>query len=164
MADNTQKSVLASFYHDWEEHQDKIIAALQPLTAQQLTLRAAPNLRSVHEIVLHVIGARVRWFHGALGEGDADIAALGQWDRPGQPTRTAQELVNGLQQSWHLMKAALDRWTPDEMAQEVKSMRHGQEESFNRQGVVWHVLEHDLHHGGEFSLTLGLHGLTAPDM
>jgi uncharacterized damage-inducible protein DinB len=27
--------------------------------------------------------------------------------------------------------------------------------------VVWHVLEHDLHHGGELSLTLGLHGIPA---
>jgi uncharacterized damage-inducible protein DinB len=27
--------------------------------------------------------------------------------------------------------------------------------------VVWHVLEHDLHHGGEISLTLGMHGIDA---
>jgi len=27
--------------------------------------------------------------------------------------------------------------------------------------VVWHVLEHDLHHGGEISLMLGLHRLQA---
>src|SRR5215472_5334056 len=28
-----------------------------------------------------------------------------------------------------------------------------------RQFIVWHVAEHDLHHGGEISLTLGMHGL-----
>jgi uncharacterized damage-inducible protein DinB len=27
--------------------------------------------------------------------------------------------------------------------------------------VVWHVMEHDLHHGGELSLTLGMHGMAA---
>jgi hypothetical protein len=26
------------------------------------------------------------------------------------------------------------------------------------------VLEHDLHHGGEISLTLGIHGLPAPQL
>jgi uncharacterized damage-inducible protein DinB len=31
----------------------------------------------------------------------------------------------------------------------------------SRAWVVWHVMEHDLHHGGELSLTLGLHGLSA---
>jgi uncharacterized damage-inducible protein DinB len=29
---------------------------------------------------------------------------------------------------------------------------------------VWHVAEHDLHHGGEISLTLGVHGLAGLDM
>jgi uncharacterized damage-inducible protein DinB len=27
--------------------------------------------------------------------------------------------------------------------------------------VVWHVLEHDLHHGGEITRMLDLHGLQA---
>jgi uncharacterized damage-inducible protein DinB len=30
--------------------------------------------------------------------------------------------------------------------------------------VVWHLIEHDLHHGGELSLTLGMHGVAAPDI
>jgi uncharacterized damage-inducible protein DinB len=30
--------------------------------------------------------------------------------------------------------------------------------------IVWHVIEHDLHHGGEVSFTLGMHGLAAPDI
>jgi len=30
--------------------------------------------------------------------------------------------------------------------------------------VIWHLIEHDLHHGGEIALTLGLHGLAAPDL
>ena len=31
----------------------------------------------------------------------------------------------------------------------------------SRAWMVWHVLEHDLHHGGEISLTLGMHGIDA---
>jgi len=31
----------------------------------------------------------------------------------------------------------------------------------SRSCVVWHVLEHALHHGGEISLALGLHGQQA---
>ncbi len=30
---------------------------------------------------------------------------------------------------------------------------------FRRGWVVWHTLEHDLHHGGEISQILGSHGL-----
>jgi uncharacterized damage-inducible protein DinB len=27
--------------------------------------------------------------------------------------------------------------------------------------VLWHLIEHDLHHGGELSFVLSMHGLTA---
>jgi hypothetical protein len=33
-----------------------------------------------------------------------------------------------------------------------------------RKWVIWHLLEHDLHHGGELSFVLGMHGLAAPDL
>jgi uncharacterized damage-inducible protein DinB len=30
--------------------------------------------------------------------------------------------------------------------------------------VVWHLIEHDLHHGGEISQILGSHGVSALDL
>jgi uncharacterized damage-inducible protein DinB len=55
------------------------------------------------------------------------------------------------------MAACLERWSPDEMSQIFPD----EPVDVSRAWVVWHVLEHDLHHGGELSLTLGLHGLPA---
>jgi hypothetical protein len=37
----------------------------------------------------------------------------------------------------------------------------GEEETFTRQWVIWHLIEHDVHHGGEISFALGMHGLAA---
>jgi uncharacterized damage-inducible protein DinB len=34
----------------------------------------------------------------------------------------------------------------------------------NLRWVIWHVLEHEIHHRGETYLMLGLMGLEAPDM
>jgi uncharacterized damage-inducible protein DinB len=34
----------------------------------------------------------------------------------------------------------------------------------SRSWVIYHVMEHDLHHGGELSLTLGIHGLPGPNL
>jgi hypothetical protein len=31
-------------------------------------------------------------------------------------------------------------------------------------GIIWHVIEHDRHHGGELSFSLGMHGLAALDI
>jgi hypothetical protein len=29
---------------------------------------------------------------------------------------------------------------------------------------VWHIAEHDIHHGGELSFSLGIHGLPGMDL
>jgi uncharacterized damage-inducible protein DinB len=108
-----------------------------------------------------MIGARARWFHDLMGVGDNDFAELGGWDRRGAPTRDAAELVYGLEKSWRVMQEALANWTPEDMQYSYKG-EQGEPETFTRQWVIWHLIEHDLHHGGEVSLLLGMHGLEAP--
>ncbi|MBK9710777.1 MAG: DinB family protein [Kouleothrix sp.] len=155
---------LAAFSKGWSDYQALLIKALRPLTPDQLTLRAAPHLRSVGEIATHMIGARGRWLHGLMGEGGEALAALAEWDRPGMPTRDAAELAEGLATTWQVMQAALTRWTQADLAYTFSGERRGEHYSFTRQWVIWHLIEHDLHHGGEISLTLGAHELTAIDI
>jgi uncharacterized damage-inducible protein DinB len=160
----TEPGGVAAFYTGWTAHQDLITGALAPLTAEQLGLRVAPEVRTIGEIATHMIGARARWFHGALGQGGDDLAALQGWDRPGQPTRTAAELVEGLRITGRVIQAALASYTAADLMGTVTEEYGGQTYTFTRQYVVWHVIEHDIHHGGEISLTLGAHGLAAPDL
>ena len=152
---------LTTFYTWWKAYQERLAAALAPLTAEQLALRAAPGLRSIGENAAHIIGCRVGWFTDTLGEdASADVTAV-RWDEPGGPARSAAELVRGLDLTWHLMADCLTRWSPADMRQTVPDDWDGEQVQLSRAWIVWHVLEHDLHHGGEVSLTLGLHGLQA---
>ncbi len=164
MAEET--SGVLAFYRGWDAYQDLLVKAIAPLTAEQLALRAAPQLRSVEENATHIIGARARWFHELLGIGGPDFAALGQWDRPNMPVRAAAELADGLRASWQVMREALAGWTPGdlEFAYPNTEREPGEPEAFTRQWVIWHLIEHDVHHGGEISLTLGMHGLTGLDL
>src|SRR5712691_1345534 len=111
------QSTLSILFSGWINYQALLIKALAPLSADQLALRAAPNLRSIGEITTHVIGARARWFHDLMGEGDQEFAALGTWDRKGMPICSAPELVNRLEFSWRMMNDAIARWTPAEWEQ-----------------------------------------------
>ena len=154
-------STLAPFYKGWGEYQGLLIEAIAPLSAEQLALSVAPSQRPVWLLAAHIIGTRVGWFQGVLGEGDAAVAAFDPWDQEGAPPRTAAELVEGLEVTWRMIADCLDRWTPA-MLDDSFTTRRGCKR--NRQWVLWHVLEHDLHHGGELSLTLGTHGLPTPDM
>jgi uncharacterized damage-inducible protein DinB len=168
---------LTTFYTSWKAYQDRLEAALAPLTAPQLGLRAAPDLRSIGENALHIIGCRVFWLTEFLGEdGGEKMKAYARWNAVAleapyatwdavaraldAPAPSGAELAQGLNRSWQFMADCLARWSPAEMQQTFSDEGDGSTE-VSRAWVVWHVLEHDLHHGGEVSLTLGMHELQA---
>jgi uncharacterized damage-inducible protein DinB len=155
---------LATFYTSWKEYQDRLKEVLAPLTAEQLSLRAASGLRSIGENAAHIISCRAGWFSEFLGEeGGAEVKTLVSWDEdaPGSPAQPAAELVAGLDRTWRFMADCLSRWRPDDMQKTFPDDWDGKIVELSRAWVVWHVLEHDLHHGGEVSLTLGIYGLQA---
>jgi uncharacterized damage-inducible protein DinB len=121
-------------------------------------------LRSIEELARHIIGVRAGWFHNILGEGNDTFGAYHEGDRPDAPPRTARELVEGLAATWRVMQSALARSTPEDLTETLTGVRKGHSYAHQRGWVVWHVLEHDLHHGGEIGFSLGMHGLTAPEL
>ena len=169
---------LTTFYTSWKAYQDHLQKALAPLTAEQLALRAAPGLRSVGENALHIIGCRVFWFTEFLGEdGGEEMKRYARWNRValeapyvswndvalalGMPAPTGAKLAQGLDRTWQFVADCLARWGPAGMHQTFPDDGDGTPVDVSRAWVVWHVLEHDLHHGGEISLTLGMHGIDA---
>jgi uncharacterized damage-inducible protein DinB len=157
---NDNYFTLAAFYKGWEVYQEQLTKAIAPLSPNQLPLQAAPHLRSIGLLAAHIISARIWWFHNLLGEVGVGIAPMVSWDDDDAPQRTAVELVNGLDATWHMIDDALNSWTLTDLEQRFQ--RHGN--TVTRQWIIWHVIEHDLHHGGELSYSLGIHGLAAPDL
>jgi len=157
---------LAPFYAGWDVYQQHLIAAIAPLTSEQLALRSSPQNWSVGMIATHIVATRVWWFHMWMGVGNAELAALEAWEEDGQPTRSAAELVTGLEMSWQMIQNALANFTPADLAHTFQYPLPGKENrpQRSRQWIIWHVLEHDIHHGGELSSILGAHGLAAVDL
>ena len=153
---------LTTFYTCWKEYQDRIKGALAPLNASQLELRAAPHLRSIGEIALHIVACRAGWFTEFLGEdGGEEMKAYADWDIAGAPARPAAEIARGLDRTWQFMMDCLARWSPADMHQTFPDDWNGERVELSRAWVVWHVMEHDLHHGGELSHTFGMHEIPA---
>ncbi|MBI5568090.1 MAG: DUF664 domain-containing protein [Chloroflexi bacterium] len=162
MADH--RDTLTEIYAGWQHYQSHLIDALTPLTPDQLALQAAPHLRSIGSLAAHIIGARARWFKNFLNEGADNLTPLTLYGAPDQPALTTAELVNGLQLTWNVMAAALDRWSANDLAESFTRIRYGETATLSRRWVVWHLIEHDLHHGGELFYSLGMHGLPTPDI
>ena len=86
------------------------------------------------------------------------------WEDDEDHPRGPAEVVEGLERSWAMIDECLGRWTPQDLAVEFSRERRTGTQTFTRQWVIWHLIEHDLHHGGEISLILGSHGLTGLDL
>ena len=151
---------LAPFYEGWDGYQQCLVAAIAPLTSEQLALRSSPQNWSVGMLVAHIVAARAWWFHTRMGEGSADLSPLQTWDDNEEPLRPATELVEGLERTWQMIHDALTRWTPADLDKIFPPHGEGTVER-SRQYIIWHVLEHDIHHGGERSSILGAHELAA---
>jgi uncharacterized damage-inducible protein DinB len=155
-----ERSLVPVIIDGWRAYQDFLVDALKPLNEEVLELRAAPRLRSLGEIARHIIGARARWFYLLMGEGGDAFKKMGGWDRLGAKARSAEELTGGLEESWQGMQAAIASWSAEDWDKTWPGKR-GEPDIITRQCVIWHLIEHDLHHGGEISLTLGMNGKRA---
>ena len=164
---------LARFYKGWDVYQQHLVEAIAPLTLEQLALRSSAQNWSVGMLVSHIVSTRVWWFHTRMGAGSADLAPLGLWDEnEEEPLRPAAELIAGLERTWQMIQDALAHRVPGDLAQPFpypypSDYPYPIEESRRQrscQWIIWHVLEHDIHHGGELSSILGSHGLAAVDL
>jgi len=158
------QKLLTTLFEGWRIYQETVIEALRPLNEEQLELRADPKLRSVREIASHIVGARARWFYLLMGEGGEAFKAMGKWDRRGENIRNSEELISGLERTWQGMQEAMDSWSAEEWQQSFPGEDDSEPEVITLHWVIWHLIEHDLHHGGEISLTLGVHGISALDI
>lgn len=162
MSDDTR--ALTTFYEGWATYQKKLLDAISALTPEQFELHIADHLRSVRAQLTHMIATRASWMYYGFAEGGEAMEAIAHWDDDGSPTRSPQELIEGLERTWAMIHDALGRWTLDEMAEPVQSQWQGQSYTITRQWVIWHLIEHDLHHGGELAFALGMHGIKSHEI
>jgi hypothetical protein len=162
-----ETSTLAIVYAGWEADQQRLVSLIDGLTQEQLALRAAPHLRTVSALASHIVAARARMTHWILREGNDELDALAYWDGADQPAppviRAAAALVEGLETTWWVISMSLQRWTVADLFDSIEWEYLGERSVFTRGQVIWNLVRHDYHHGGEIILTLGVHGIATPE-
>jgi uncharacterized damage-inducible protein DinB len=122
-----------------------------------------------------------------------ELWALGICEGDVDPLHSAAELVAGLEKTWQMIQNTLARLTPADLEQvfppldEAERVRHAKlvepalqpfaqmwldrarlagevRPAVSLQWIIWHVLEHDIHHGSEISTILGVHGLPVVEL
>jgi uncharacterized damage-inducible protein DinB len=159
---------LITFYQGWKTYQHNLVETIAPLSSEQLASPVAPHHWTIGMVAQHMLADRVWWFQGWMGEGSPALAPIAHWnpgDEEEQPAHDAAELVAAFESTWQMIEDALARWVPTDLGYVVPQpafLSEGERKVFvnlTRQWIIWHVLEHEIHHGGELSLALGGLGL-----
>ena len=166
-------NTLADVFDGWNGYQTSLVNAIAPLTREQLIWTPAPNLRSIGDMARHISLGRVSWFSRMNAPGSAEVVKqidLWEADSDGNKdivesaiaiTEDAKELVNWLELTWQMIDQTLNTWSVSDLAQTYPHTWNGKTYSVSRQWTLWRILTHDIHHGGELSLMLGLQGIEA---
>ena len=164
---------LADVLDGWNGYQTSLVDAISPLTREQLIWKPAPNLRSVGDLARHISLGRVTWFARMDAPGSADLVKrieLWEADSDGNKdivedaiaiTEDAHELVHWLGLTWQMINETISTWKVSDLEQTYQHTWNGKTYSVSRQWTLWRILSHDIHHGGELSLMLGLQGIEA---
>lgn len=164
---------LAAVYDGWNGYQTSIANAVRPLTAEQLVWRPSPQHRSVGELVRHIALGRLTWFVRMGAPGSAELAErIPAWEEDSDGNRhitedalpvaeDAAELVRWLETTWGMIEGTLQGWQVADLSTSYRHTWNGDTYAVPRQWTIWRIMAHDIHHGGELSLMLGLQGIEA---
>ena len=157
-------STLDVIYENWKGYQEKLRDCIAPLTEEQLALQPASRMWPVQQLVQHIVSVRVGWFIFTLQEQDDAIMQYAEWGQWESPNRTGEELARGLDETWAFIESCMRRWTSEDLGVTFPDEGPDGIVHVSRSWVIYHVLEHDLHHGGEVSVILGMNGLQTPNL
>jgi uncharacterized damage-inducible protein DinB len=164
---------LATLFDGWNGYNTSLVHAITPLTPEQLAWRPAPQFQSVGEVARHISLGRISWFHRMDAPGSAALVErINDWAQDGDGnynivedavtiTEDAESLARWLNATWNMIEATLTTWTIADVKETYRHTWNGQIYAVSRQWTLWRILSHDLHHGGELALLLGLQGINA---
>jgi uncharacterized damage-inducible protein DinB len=148
---------LDELFSHWRDVRSGLLDTIDSFTDEDLSHCPYPDSWSVGEIMLHIANAEDGWFRFVVLR-----------DLPGWPSRhtlqnyptigAIKELLNAVHARTEAYLATLEL---DDLGRTIETPWG---ETIPISFVIWHVLEHEIHHRGELSLILGLLGRDGLDV
>jgi uncharacterized damage-inducible protein DinB len=166
----TETPSLRTIYSGWDGYHTSLVNAIRPLTKEQLAYRPEPLTRSVGDIAAHIAFGRIDWFHRMDAPGAAELVeqAAPWWQPWGEVNNAiaadAAEIVRWLDRSWGMIENTLTQWTIADLSQTFRQPYGGKVYAVPRQWVIWRIMAHDIHHGGQLSILLAEQGIELPEL
>ena len=173
---STNRETLFRVYEGWDGYHQSIVQAITPLTRAQLAWRPIANLRSVGELVRHIAFGRLDCFLRIDAPGSHALAAqISEWEQDPHGNQYVMDnaipdpeniadLVRWLEDTWDMIAQTLKTWTVDDLMKTYRHTWRGNTYAVSYQWTIWRILAHDIHHGGELAVMLGMQGLASLEL
>jgi uncharacterized damage-inducible protein DinB len=143
--------------HYWTAVRQGLNQALSQFSDTELHFKPAQDLWSLGKVVLHIADTEVGWFEYVVQRKVMDWppdSRLSEYPK-------MKDIQGRLLEVHSRTEAFLEPLSEADLDQVIQAPWGSQ---FPLHFVLWHVLEHEIHHRGEIYLMLGLLGREAPDV
>jgi len=148
---------LDQLFAHWQQVHADLLALVDRFGEEELAYTPFPGAWSVAQILSHIAGAEEGWFRFVVTREHAQWPDDYRSDE--YPTREAiRTLLAEVHARTEAYLATLD------LADLDRVVDGGWVGRFRLGWIIWHVLEHEIHHRGELSLILGLLGREGLDV
>lgn len=140
----------------WAQVRKDLRLTIEKFSEEELAFKPFPGSWPAGQIILHIADCEDNWLHGVVR---GEFAPWMFYDLAQYPTKAA--ILELLEKAHQKTLAFLDGLTEEDLARKY-SIPDGAE--FSLYWILWHVLEHEIHHRGELSLILGQLGREGLDV
>ena len=138
------------YFSHWEQVRRELTETVDKFSDAELSFAPFAGSWPVGQIMLHIAECEDHWLHGEVRH-ELEMPVI--YTLADFPTRA--EINDVLSIAHRRTLLFLDQLDEADLEREYRN-RYG--ETFSLRWIIWHVLEHEIHHRGEFSLALGLLG------
>jgi uncharacterized damage-inducible protein DinB len=147
---------LIEMFSHWEQVRNDLLETIDKFSQEELTYAPFEVAWPVGQIMLHIADCEDNWLHGVVrGEFKPWL-----W-YPLEDHPTKADILG-------VLKAARARTLPylQSLAESnlVEKFAIPEGDEFTLKWIIWHVLEHEIHHRGELSMILGILGREGLDV
>lgn len=143
-------------FYSWKNIRKDLLNMLEQFDETELEYAPFPGAWPVGKIFLHIAETEDYWIHYLVRH---ELSENPHYELSDYPSISAIRMK--LRVSEERTSAFIDSLKEPDLEWVIKTSRG---ESLVLYNVLWHVLEHELHHRGELSLILGLLGRKGLDV
>jgi uncharacterized damage-inducible protein DinB len=140
----------SQIFKHWDQIRSGLLQTISCFSDQELAYVPFESSWPVGQIMLHIAECEDHWLHGVVRHEFTPPVNYSLADYP-----TKSEILAVLDNAHSRTLPFLDTLDEADLDQ-LYQTRFG--ETFSLSWIIWHVLEHEIHHRGELSLVLGLLG------